>query len=152
MTLKRTFAATCMLALISAPAFAQSSTNCDFPDASAATAHFDGAWKVSSTDAKSGEVGYTYQDCSNPVRFNALDSTQLAREGGVPVRVIEMDGSTIMWIDERGQAFATKPLNGSFMLMRYGYGQNRSEYDQVLRYDRCPVEGSTCSCAADAAP
>lgn len=140
--------AICLSAAGAAPVLAQSSTNCDLPDANAASAHFDGAWKVSVTDAKTGEVGYTYQDCSNPVRFNALDSTQLGREGGSPVRVIEVDGSTIMWFDERGQAFATKPLNGSFMLMRYGYGQNRSEYDQVLRYDRCPVAGSDCACEA----
>jgi len=150
MMLKRTLLATCLLALSLAPAHAQSSTNCDLPDASAASAHFDGAWKVSVTDTKTGDVNYVYQDCTNPVRFNALDSTQLGREGGSPVRVIEVDGSTIMWFDERGQAFATKPLNGSFMLMRYGYGQNRSEYDQVLRYDRCPAIGSDCDC--DAAP
>lgn len=140
--------ATASLGLVIAAAHAQSSTNCDLPDADAASAHFDGAWKVSSTDTKTGEVNYVYQDCSNPVRFTALDSTQLAREGGTPVRVVEVNGSTIMWLDERGQAFATKPLNGSFMLMRYGYGQNRSEYDQVLRYDRCPVRGSDCACEA----
>ena len=137
-----------MLALFGTAALAQSSTHCDLPDADAASAHYDGAWKVSGTDSKTGEVKYTLQDCSNPVRLNALDSSQLGREGGLPVRVIEVDGSTIMWIDEKGQAFATKPLNGSFMLMRYGYGQNRSEYDQVLRYDRCPVAGSDCACEA----
>lgn len=148
MNVKSTLSAICLFALPLTPALAQSSTNCDLPDANAASAHFDGAWKVSVTDTKTGAVQYTYQDCTNPVRFNALDSTQLGREGGSPVRVIEVDGSTIMWFDERGQAFATKPLNGSFMLMRYGYGQNRSEYDQVLRYDRCPVIGSDCACEA----
>ena len=138
----------CVAAFAAMPALSQSSLNCDLPDADAASAHYDSAWKVSVTDAKTGKVNYTYQDCSNPVRLTALDSTQLAREGGTPVSVIEVDGSTIMWFDERGQAFATKPLNGSFMLMRYGYGQNRSEYDQVLRYDRCPAPGSDCACEA----
>ena len=140
--------AMCLSALAVSPALAQSSTNCDLPDANAASAHFDGAWKVSVTDAKTGKVSSTFQDCTNPVRFNALNSSQLGREGGPPVSVVEVDGSTIMWLDERGQAFATKPLNGSFMLMRYGYGANRSEYDQVLRYDRCPVAGSDCVCEA----
>ena len=136
------------LTLFGTAAFGQSSTHCDLPDANAASAHYDGAWKVSGTDSKTGEVKYTLQDCSNPVRLTALDSTQLARANGLPIRVLEVDGSTIMWIDDRGQALATKPLNGSFMLMRYGYGQNRSEYDQVLRYDRCPVAGSDCACEA----
>ncbi len=148
MSQMRTFIAASLMTLFGTAALAQSSTNCDLPDADAASAHFNGAWKVSATDAKTGKVNYTYQDCTNPVRLTALDSTQLAREGGLPVRVIEVDGSTIMWLDERGQAIATKPLNGSFMLMRYGYGQNRSEYDQVLRYDRCPVAGSDCACEA----
>ena len=148
--MKRVFkiSALCLSLAVASPALAQSSTNCDLPDANAASAHFDGAWKVSATDSKTGEVSYVYHSCANPVRFNALDSTQLGREGGSPVRVVEVDGSTIMWFDERGQAFATKPLNGSFMLMRYGYGANRSEYDQVLRYDRCPVVGSDCACEA----
>lgn len=148
--MKRVFkiSAICLSFAAAMPALAQSSTNCDLPDANAASAHFDGAWKVSATDSKTGEVSYVYNSCANPVRFNALDSTQLGREGGMPVRVVEVDGSTIMWFDERGQAFATKPLNGSFMLMRYGYGANRSEYDQVLRYDRCPVVGSDCACEA----
>lgn len=137
-----------LLTLFGTAALAQSSTNCDLPDADAASAHFNGNWKVSVTDAKTGDISYTYQDCSNPVRLTALDSTELAREGGSPVRVLEVDGSTIMWLDDRGQAFATKPLNGSFMLMRYGYGQNRSEYDQVLRYDRCPSVESDCACEA----
>lgn len=150
MSFKRALIAAGTLTLFGTVALAQSSTNCDLPDADAASAHFDGAWKVSVTDAKTGDVSYVYQDCSNPVRLNALDSTLLGREGGAPVRVVEVDGSTIMWFDDRGQAFATKPLNGSFMLMRYGYGQNRSEYDQVLRYDRCPAAGSDCAC--DAAP
>ena len=150
MSFTRVLSTVSILVLFGTAAFAQSSTNCDLPDADAASAHFDGAWKVSVTDAKTGETNYTYQDCSNPVYLNALDSTLLGREGGSPVRVVEVDGSTIMWFDERGQAFATKPLNGSFMLMRYGYGQNRSEYDQVLRYDRCPTAASDCAC--DAAP
>lgn len=148
MKLARAITAICLCALPMAPAFAQSSTNCDLPDANAASAHYDGVWKVSVTNAKTGKVDHILQDCSKPVRLNALDSTQLGREGGVPVRVIEVDGSTMMWFDELGQAFATKPLNGSFMLMRYGYGQNRAEYDQVLRYDRCPVAGSDCACEA----
>jgi len=137
-----------LLAAIPALSFSQSSSHCDLPDADATSAHYDGAWKVSLTDSKTGEVNHVLNNCSNPVRLNALNSTELGREGSAPVRVIEVDGSTIMWFDERGQAFATKPLNGTFMLMRYGYGQNRAEYDQVLRYDRCPVAGSDCACEA----
>ena len=135
-----------LLALVGLPVWAQSSTNCDIPDADAATAHFDGAWSISTTDAKTGEIVYKYRDCSNPVYLSALTATELAREGGAPIRVVEVDGSTIMWLDEKGQAIASKPLNGSFMLMRYGYGPERDAYDQVLRYDRCPQPGSTCTC------
>ena len=141
---------TCAATFLAASAAGQSSTHCDLPDASAASAHFDGSWKVSGTHSGTGEVQYTLRDCTNPVQLSALSSTQLAREGGLPINVLEVDGSTIMWIDEKGQAVATKPLNGSFMLMRYGFGHNRSEYEQVLRYDRCPAAESDCVC--DAAP
>lgn len=142
------------LALIAcAPAAAQSSINCDLPDAHAASAHYDGTWRVTATDVKTGEDLYTVQDCSNPARLTAIDSSLIAREGGTPISVLNADGSTILWSDERGQAIASKPLNGSFMLIRHGYGHNRSEYNQYLRYDRCPVAGEEeCYCTDTVSP
>jgi len=160
MALKSVITATALLGLgLTAAAQVSSSTLCDIPDAAAASVHYDGGWKISITDPESGKVTTQLNDCSAPVRFTALDSTRLSREGGNGqlVSVADVDGATVMWIDEKGQALATKPLNGSFMLMRYGFGNARSdyrqgEYQQVLRYDRCPVAGSTCACEADAAP